>query len=214
MPLDETQKDQEDLLGIRQLIDLSTGPKGPDHKASGLAPYGKDGQARLYRTSGVIYANSKDAYILTPRQQPSAYYGRRPLANYIRKGRNIGIPVVRGFEQAVWDRLHPPKKGAMTDKAREGVSTAQAGAVPRQRQKVDATLAQSLRPKVTDLVLVIHGIGQKLSERVESYHFTHAINAFRRDVNVEAGTDSVKRNFREGMGGVMVLPVSETLPIR
>jgi hypothetical protein len=61
---------------------------------------------------------------------------------------------------------------------------------------------------VTDLVLVIHGIGQKLSERIETYHFTHAINAFRREVNVELGTSEVKRHLREDMGGIMVLPVS------
>ncbi len=34
-------------------------------------------------------------------------------------------------------------------------------------------------PKVSDLVLVIHGIGQKLSETKESYTFTHATNKLR-----------------------------------
>lgn len=33
-------------------------------------------------------------------------------------------------------------------------------------------------PPVTQLVLVIHGIGQKLSDRVESFNFTYAINGF------------------------------------
>ncbi|KAK5136733.1 hypothetical protein LTR04_004514, partial [Oleoguttula sp. CCFEE 6159] len=82
------------------------------------------------------------------------------------------------------------------------------GAPPNRRQKSDPTLALSERPKVTDLVLVIHGIGQKLSERIESYHFTHAINSFRREVNVELGTSSVKANLRKDMGGIMVLPVN------
>ena len=95
----------------------------------------------------------------------------------------------------------------MTAKAREGVSSAQAGIDPRRRQKADPSIAESERPNVTDLVLVIHGIGQKLSERIETFHFTHAINAFRREVNVELGTPSVKSNLREDMGGIMVLPV-------
>jgi hypothetical protein len=58
------------------------------------------------------------------------------------------------------------------------------------------------------LVLVIHGIGQKLSERVESFHFTHAINAFRRSVNVEANNEAVRNVFRKDFGGIMVLPVN------
>ncbi len=197
------------------LIDISTGPNGPDNKAAGSATYGRDGHKRLYLGAGVIYATETEAYILRQNLQPSAYYGRRPLANYIRKGRSIGIGVVRGFDQQVWNKLHPPKTGATVAKAREGVSTSQAGAPPIQRQKLDPTLAQSERPIVTDLVLVIHGIGQKLSERVESYHFTHAINAFRREVNVELGTDTVKPLLRPELGGIMVLPVSlyRSLPV-
>jgi hypothetical protein len=116
--------------------------------------------------------------------------------------------VVRGFDQARWDKLHPTKNSPKAQAAREGVSTSQGGAPPYRRQKSDPDLAQSARPKVTDLVLVIHGIGQKLSERMETFHFTHAMNGFRREVNVELGTPDVKRHLRKDMGGMMVLPVS------
>ena len=193
------------------MIDISTGVEGPDNKASGSAPYGRDGRTRRYSQCGVIYANEKDAFILGPRLQPSHYYGRRPLANYIRKDHKIGIHVIRGFDQEAWNKLNPPKKGIVAEKAYEGVSTAQSGAPPLSRQLVDPQLALAERPKVTDLVLVIHGIGQKLSERVESYHFTHAMNALRREVNVELGTGAVKRNLREDAGGIMVLPVCDPL---
>lgn len=43
---------------------------------------------------------------------------------------------------------------------------------------------------------------------MESFHFTHAINAFRREVSVELGTDGVKSRLRTNMGGIMVLPVN------
>jgi hypothetical protein len=198
---------EETVQNACDLIDISTGPDGTDHKAGGENGFGHDGRPRQYLKAGVIYANEKDAYLLRPNLQPSAYYGRRPLANYIRKGRTIGIAVTRGFDQEVWDRLHPPKKSVRAEKAREGVSTAQDRESFRRRQENDPALAQAERPQVTDLVLVIHGIGQKLSERIETYHFTHAINAFRREVNVELGTDSVKKALRKDMGGIMVLPV-------
>lgn len=50
-------------------------------------------------------------------------------------------------------------------------------------------------------------IGQKLSERVESFHFTHAINGFRREINVELGNEAVKSYMRKDLGGIMTLPV-------
>lgn len=209
---EDPEKERREVVeNACDLIDISTGVDGPDHKAAGDLQYSADGRKHLYQKAGVIYANSNEAYVLKPTLQPSDYYGRRPLANYIRKGRPIGVCVVRGFDQAVWDRLHPTKNTPRAKAAREGVSSAQAGAPQYRRQKSDPELAQSERPKVTDLVLVIHGIGQKLSERMETFHFTHAMNAFRREVNVELGTPDVKRNLREDMGGIMVLPVCQTV---
>lgn len=205
---DPEQERREIVENACDLIDISTGPEGADNKAAGDLEYGADGTKRLYLKAGVIYADDKEAYVLKPAHQPSDYYGRRPLANYIRKNRSIGICVVRGFDQAKWDKLHPSKNSTIAQRAREGVSTSQAGAPPYRRQKSDPELALSERPKVTDLVLVIHGIGQKLSERMETFHFTHAMNAFRREVNVELGTPDVKRHLRKDMGGIMVLPVS------
>ncbi|KAF1970314.1 DDHD domain-containing protein [Bimuria novae-zelandiae CBS 107.79] len=212
-PLDAEKEYRTIVEHACDMIDISTGPEGPDNKAAGDCEYGHGGRKNRYRTAGVLYATDKEAYILRPNLQPSHYYGRRPLANYIRKGRPIGIQVVRGFDQAVWDKLHPPKKSAAAQMAHYGVSSSQAGAPPFQRQRSDPALALSDRPQVTDLVLVIHGIGQKLSERMETFHFTHAINAFRREVNVELGDSDVKRNLRKNMGGIMVLPVNWRLQI-
>lgn len=50
-------------------------------------------------------------------------------------------------------------------------------------------------------------IGQKLSERVESFHFTHNINRFRRMMNMELESDPVRPWLRQDLGSVMVLPV-------
>jgi len=56
-------------------------------------------------------------------------------------------------------------------------------------------------------LLIRSSIGQKLSERVESFHFTHSINAFRRQINVELGTGAIRTYLRDDLGGIMVLPV-------
>ena len=191
---DTAEKVRQDMASAAgDLIDTATGPTGPDNKAAGSAPYGHDGSVRLYRTAAVIYANDTDAYIIRPSLQPSAYYGRRPLANYIRRNRQIGIRVVRGFSQENWDRAHPPTK---TSKSKKPSSQLQEAQGPETKSE-----------EVTDLLLVVHGIGQKLSERVESYHFTHAINSFRREMNVELKDDFIKLHLREGMGKIMALPV-------
>jgi hypothetical protein len=199
---------REILATASELIDIANGPDGPDNKAAGITPWGRDGALRYYKTAGVIYANDKDAYILRPNLQPSDYYGRRPFAQHIRKGRNIGVRVVRGFDEILWGNLHRKQNSPSAKKAAEGVSSSAAGVSPNDRRETDPTLAESERPEVTDLVLVIHGIGQKLSERMESYHFTHSINSFRREANVELGNDKVKPSLRDDCGGIMILPVS------
>jgi len=190
------------------IVDISTGPGGADNKAAGAPTSGRQGPPQSYASHGVIYTNGREARILKPNLLPSAYYGRRPLAGYIRKGAKLGIPVVRGFDQAIWDKLYPSKHTKKAEKAEQGLATSSSGAPPQARRKTDPDLLKAERPLVSDLVLVIHGIGQKLSQRMESFHFTHAMNAFRRDVSVEVGTDEVKARFRKDMGGIMVLPVN------
>jgi hypothetical protein len=191
------------------IIDISSGPAGADNKASGVNTWGSLGTARTFDGHGVIYANAQEARILKSTLLPSTYYGRRPLQNYIRKGHKLGVHVVRGFDQAIWDKLHPPKTaGQPVQAAERGTSASGSGALSNPRRKTDPEMGKSERAKVTDLVFVIHGIGQKLSQRMESFHFTHAINAFRREVNVEVGSKDCKSKLRDGMGGIMVLPIN------
>lgn len=157
--------------------------------------------------SGVIYVDARNAQILRPSLLPSASRGRRPLSA-IRKERQIGIPVVRGFSRKLWDRLHPSKPNPVD--VRQYVRRNQSrNAVPVPGVQVCyACKMEGMRPSPTDLVLVIHGIGQKLSERMESWHFTHAINAFRRQVNMELNGESVWPHVDKDHGGIMVLPVN------
>ncbi|KAL4885160.1 DDHD domain-containing protein [Aspergillus karnatakaensis] len=159
-----------------------------------------------YMTSSVIYADGKNAQILRPSLLPSSSRGRKPL-HAIRKGRQIGIPVVRGFSRRAWEKLHPSKPSPVD--VRNYLRGAQSKmAHGRGRELCYACAMEESRPTPTDLVFVIHGIGQKLSERMESFHFTHAINAFRRQVNVELNSEEVWPHVREGHGGIMVLPIN------
>ncbi|KAI1499457.1 DDHD domain-containing protein [Biscogniauxia marginata] len=151
----------------------------------------------------VIYKDATIAFLLKPSLKPSAYYGRRPVAKIIR-GLTIGIPVVRGFDYDAWLKRHQKKQT-------QPHSIQQTGSIGSSDRPDDVCLAckaDQERGQVTDLVLVTHGIGQKLAERVENYHFTHAINAFRRAVNIELGSDVVRAALREGQNGIMVLPVN------
>ncbi|KAL4873993.1 hypothetical protein BDV12DRAFT_158861 [Aspergillus spectabilis] len=160
-----------------------------------------------YMNSSVIYADGKNGQILRPSLLPSASRGRRPL-NAIRKERQIGIPVVRGFSRRAWEQLHPSKPSPVD--VRNYLRGAQSKTMTPGRggEICYACAMEESRPTPTDLVFVIHGIGQKLSERMESFHFTHAINAFRRQVNVELNSEEVWPHVREGHGGIMVLPIN------
>ncbi|KAL9597677.1 MAG: hypothetical protein Q9219_005004 [cf. Caloplaca sp. 3 TL-2023] len=187
----------------------------PENRAAGTLENSKDTIEKKYAKCSIIYVNARDAQILRPNQLPSAARGRKPLGP-IRKGRTVGDAVVRGFDYKAWEKLHPPskKRGLTAEKAPDSIETAKAAAsrapsISQDRRKsCVACMSADERSKPTDLVLVIHGIGQKLSERVESFHFTHAINAFRRAINVELESESVKPWLRQDLGGIMVLPIN------
>ena len=181
----------------------------PPNRAAGVLD-GFDDPARLFSKCSMIYVNARDAQIMRPSQLPSVARGRKPLAA-IRKGRPIGIPVVRGFEFKAWEKLYPPPKKtstSTTQKPRANVLVRSMTNLSRQDPPCDACTSAEERPRPTDLILVIHGIGQKLSERVESFNFTHSINAFRRQVNMELEADAVTPWLRQGLGGIMVLPIN------
>jgi hypothetical protein len=171
-----------------------------------LAASGSDNssETKPFKNASVIYVDAKDAQILRPSLLPSVSRNRRPLSS-IRKGRQIGIPVVRGFNRKAWDRLHPSKQANID--MRHYLTQPQSRR-SRGEQICYACAIEESRPSPSDLVFVIHGIGQKLSERMESFHFTHAINDFRRSVNMELNNEEIWSHIRPGHGGIMVLPVN------
>lgn len=164
---------------------------------------GGESQARPFSSHHVIYKNATEAFLLKPSLKPSAYYGRRPVLK-ITKGLTVGVPVIRGFNRQAWERIHhkkqPPNK--------PGVSAADESHESSGPGVCFACKTEKERSQVTDLVLVAHGIGQKFAERVESFHFTHAINGFRRAVNVELRNPIVQQVLREGQNGLMILPLN------
>lgn len=185
-------------------INISAGPLVKSPKST-----------KLFKSHSVIYVNGTDAQILRPSLLPSPSRGRRPLSA-IRKGRQIGVAVVRGFDRDAWDKIHPPKKmNVRTAQAKVGAYLSQSGDAATQglRAKCPACRIEEEKPQVTDLILVVHGIGQKLSERVDSFHFTHAINDFRRQVNIELSSEVVQGKLRAEMGGIMVLPINWRLTL-
>ena len=181
----------------------------PENSAAGVLE-GFDDPVRLFAKSSIIYADAREAQILEPGQLPSVARGRRPLAK-IRKGQPVGVTVVRGFSHKMWEKIHAPTQKTTPSKSPrktyESMRTATNATNGRQKTCVACVTADE-SPEVTDLVLVIHGIGQKLSERVESFHFTHAINTFRRQLNVELQAEAVKPWLRPELGSIMVLPVN------
>lgn len=158
---------------------------------------------RPFSNYHIMYKNQREAFMLKPSLSPSAYYGRRPLAKIMR-GVTVGVPVVRGFDRPKWERIHlkkqPPNEA--------GVSAASESYESRGSGVCAACKADKDQGQVMDLVLVAHGIGQKFAERVESFHFTHAINGFRRAVNLELGSPIVQQVLREGQNGLMILPLN------
>lgn len=163
-----------------------------------------DSRPRNFATYHVIYKDASAAFLLKQSLRPSAYYSRRPVSK-IMKGLTIGVPVVRGFDRNAWDDLHEKKNPA---KAMHKTVPDPVRHRDLPRSTCAGCEAEKKRGQVTDLVLVAHGIGQKFAERVESYHFTHAVTAFRRSINIEAKNQTVRSVLRDRFNGIMVLPVN------
>ncbi|KIX08385.1 uncharacterized protein Z518_03041 [Rhinocladiella mackenziei CBS 650.93] len=204
--LDMKENHQEENQGLSEHL--------PETVVNVAADPQRTTERRLFGTHSVIYTDARNAQILRPNLLPSITKNRRPLSS-IRKGRQIGVAVVRGFDRKAWSKIHPdPKMDAKMAHAKAGAYMSRSGdATTRGRRMSCAACEEETKtPKVSDLVLVIHGIGQKLSEKVDSFHFTHAINGLRREFNVELSTEAVKGNLRDG-AGIMVLPVNWRLTV-
>ena len=195
---EETEQEQLPTIGNNVAID----PRKPNN------------ERRLFYSQSVVYTDSRTAQILRPNALPSVSRNRRPLSA-LRKGRQLGVAVVRGFNRQRWLELHPDRtKGSKGAHAKAGAEMSQSGNATIQSRRMSCHICedQSSKPRVSDLVLVIHGIGQKLSERVDSFHFTHAINGLRREFNVQLSQENVRGSMRDD-AGIMVLPVNWRLTV-
>lgn len=181
---------------------LDQQPPAPkkDGRSSNVTP-------RPFANYHVIYQDRSLAFLLKPSLKPSGYYGRRPVAK-IMKGATVGVPIVRGFDEVAWNKYHhvsAPPKGRQSGISQLPSGMGSSGSI----QLCPACEPGRKDVQVSDLILVVHGIGQKFAERVESFHFTHAINAFRRSVNLELNDPSIKGILRdEGQTRIMALPVN------
>lgn len=127
----------------------------PGNRAAGVLD---DQPVKMHANSSIIYANARDAQIMQPSLLPSVARGRRPLAA-IRKGRSVGIPVVRGFDYKAWERLYPSlRKPTTASNNREGLAVPKlAGKISERPKSCVACEEERGKQTVTDLVLVIHG---------------------------------------------------------
>lgn len=129
-----------------------------ENKATGVLD-GFTSSHKELTDASIIYANGRDAQILRKSQIPSVSRGRKPLGN-IRKGKAVGIPVVRGFDMKAWEKLHPPttKAAAVVQAKKMAQEIKKAGTIsPVEPMSCIACASADERPKPTDLVLVIHG---------------------------------------------------------
>jgi len=199
--MDETSKVDQDQL-----------PSTGDNVA--IDPRKPNKDRRLFYSHSVIYTDTKNAQILRPNALPSVSRNRRPLSS-LRKGRQLGVAVIRGFSRQAWLEVHPDRtKSSKAAHAKAGAEMSQSGDAATQSRRISCHVCddQSSKTRVSDLVLVIHGIGQKLSERVDSFHFTHAINGLRREFNVQLSQENVRGSMKDDTG-IMVLPVNWRLTV-
>lgn len=167
--------------------------------AFGKASYGRDGQRRSYLKAKVLYADQQDAYVLDGNADPFRRSRYTPTQR-IRYGFNTGVHVVRGFDRAKWIEKNTDDKDSKLLLAE--IQKPLAG------KQVNIEVDEEPdKPAVTDLVLAIHGIGQKFSMSSDEWHFTHAMNSFRRAVDKESKVPEIRALTRKNFQ-LAVIPVN------
>ena len=161
---------------------------------------------RVQRKRFVIYADSKNAQILGSNQLPA---GKRKVLGQIREGKSVGVPVVRGFEQDSWEKLNLSKHDRARKRMKATVTSARRDKKSNDK-KDEACVACEMKKeesRVSDLVLVVHGIGQQYSKKSENWRFMHAMNNLRSEVRKIRNQPDMQPLFRRDLGQIMILPV-------
>ena len=161
---------------------------------------------RVPSSRHVIYADSQNAQILGSNQLPSK--SRRVLGQ-VCEGKTVGIPVVRGFKQEAWEKLNLSKSDRLRIRTKASVPHVRGDRKPidKENQPCVACQTEKDRARVSDLVLVIHGIGQKYSTRSEGWRFMHAMNDLRSEVRKTQDLPHMQPLLRKDLGQIMILPV-------
>jgi pimeloyl-ACP methyl ester carboxylesterase len=132
-------------------------------------------------TRYVIYRDGQRAWVGS--NTLTARLTGRVMASLGRHSKNALVEVCRGYD---FDASHNKVFPSIAQK--------------------DETVSRS-PPAVTDLILVVHGIGQKLAETSEGWTFTHAVNRLRVNLHTQLAMPSVEQHVRPGFK-FQVLPVN------
>ncbi|GAO52694.1 hypothetical protein G7K_6765-t1 [Saitoella complicata NRRL Y-17804] len=176
----------------------------------------------LLKNRYVIYTDEREAWIMLHQGKLSL---AKSLLGSLGRGRGpVGVGIVRGYDYT------SPTKAGKSSKQSQSRARARTRSLSVASARTNGTRRPSMSPSemsvesklkpsatelidedptpapVTDLILVVHGIGQKLSERVESFTFTHAINHFRILLEEER-LGAASAHVREGYHP-QVLPVN------
>lgn len=208
-----SQADTEELDAETVVLNMVQ-PENRMNAAADLRKSQLEETARFKRY-GVIYLDQEEAQLLKSSLQPSESRKRRVVHRMKHGHHHIGIVVRRGFDRNAWLEKYPdPKLTRTIAQARVGGYISQSGDATTQQRRMSCGPCDEQRKLdvISDLVLVIHGIGQKLSERVDSFHFTHAINGLRREFNVALVSETMKGTIREDTA-IMALPVNWRLTL-
>ncbi|CAG8640078.1 8315_t:CDS:10 [Acaulospora morrowiae] len=161
-------------------------PNGPDPVEKSCPLFGK------YLSQYVTYTNQTTAWLLT--DDVTGRLTKSLFSTFTNNGNLGGIRLIRGYDEVKKYISQDPKDNE-GKKKKEGIDNEVRNVSSNDKQK-EREIKQEIvenqdyeneesegEERVIDhLILVIHGIGQKLSERMESLNFVHDVNVLRKTI--------------------------------
>lgn len=151
---------------------------------------------KLDDSSYVIYQSADSARLFS--DSMASKIAKKVLTAINTKHRHAGgTYIVRGFSaaRAIFDNKDQKKSSQKAEGEKEQAADTDSAKAQRVTQEAleDNEDAQE---EVEELVLVIHGIGQKLSETYNAFDFTHAMNLFRNTCKEQMQNEKVAEIVR------------------
>ncbi|CAN6633536.1 probable phospholipase YOR022C, mitochondrial [Trichomonascus vanleenenianus] len=167
--------------------------------------------SQLKSINGTVkFSKNRESAVITTKDQRFEIFGSKIVRGFNEKDADGDASTTTSQESS--PTAEDTKEEVLAYKLRNilGSSKSSEQSMSRQMQDDYGATSEFQSREVNHLLLCVHGIGQRLAQKIESLNFVHDINVFRKLLRTTFTEDAAFNSDRKRLGGdnqVQVLPV-------